>query len=513
MLWRPPIWAGSVASLWRTQAFLAVAVAGAEAGIGYWLRAIATLDSASAGRIRLWVAGLAVLLALRVVFSWRRDLVREQAALAAGAEFHRQLWSASLAPPVAAENSWLSREGREWIEGGTRAAAEMRTAVVTLVVLLPLLMWLAPWLALAVAACAGALGWVAQRRSRAGKAIAEQEASDARGCAESEDWSWRAMPEAAGSEIGKRISERFGLVGADHARRRLQRSRTLLGWGAIGEAAAHVGGWVLAVASLAAWKLGWLAPGNLAGFLGLSLLAYRPVREAGRLLPLLQRADRIWDRLQVQLSRAPAPAPSGNGLVVEELEAGWSPAQPVVRGVHLRLEPGDIAVAEGSNGCGKSTFLAALAGHCPHRALVARIPSRRWMAQEPVLPPLAPRDWIATPHPRALAILFPDGLPANLAWDQPIPHGGHDLSRGQRARLALLHIASSSANLWLLDEPLSALPADQRQVILRGLLELRGPAAVLVAEPVMPRGLEVAEVLWEPTPGSPGPRITRVRPA
>ncbi len=512
MIWRPPIWAGSVHSLWRFQALFALCAAGAEAGIGFWLRQIPTLSERTAHEARLWMAGLGFLLAARVVFSWRRDLWREKAALRSGTEFHHGLWTQASTPPLCEDPSWLAREGREGIEAGTRAAAEMRTAVVTLLVLLPVLIWLAPWLAVSVAASAFALGWVAQRRSTAGKLLADEDCRDARTETDAEEWGWRAMPEAVGSGIGPKVASVFQSRGSLHALRRSRRTASLLAWGATGEAAAHAGGWLLAAVSLAVWKLGWLPAGNLAGFLGVSLLAYRPIREAGKLMPHLQRAEQIWNRSR------PIPSPhsmetiSSNGdLELLDFEGGWDPSKPLFQGVCFHLRAGEIAVVTGPNGCGKSTLLAALAGICPHRFRRLHRPATQcWMAQEPVLPPLPLTDWLGTCNPKVVGLLFPQGLPENLDPQLPLVHGGHNLSRGQRARLALLAIASSKSGLWLLDEPVSALPADQRDQILTQLMELRGNASVILAEPVVPQGLRVEEILWE-EPGAKGLCIARVR--
>ena len=134
------------------------------------------------------------------------------------------------------------------------------------------------------------------------------------------------------------------------------------------------------------------------------------------------------------------------------------------------------------------------------------------MAQEPILPPIEPCRWIGTPDPRVLEILFPDGLPSNVDWDSPLARGGQNLSRGQRARIALLSIASEAGGTWLLDEPLSALPSDQRRRILTGLLELRGDAIVILAEPVIPDGLELESVLWISSERSGSLRILKARP-
>lgn len=512
MVWNPPSWAGPIAPSWRRHAVLAVLAALAEAWIGAWLRGVPGLADAGPGRIAAWIAFLGCGLAARVVLSWRRDAAREKAAQESGTFFHGRLWNASIVPPVGPDNSWLAREGREWMENGTRAAAELRTALVTMAVLLPMLVWLAPWLALAVALCAWGLGWVAQKRSRAGKLLAEMEREETARDADAEEWAWRAMPEAAASGLGQDVAAEATRRGQIFARSRLGRGRTLLAWGMAGESAAHAGGWLLAAASLAAWKAGWLPAGNLAGFLGVSLLAYRPVREAGRLLPQLQKAQQVWLRLEeLEASGRSRQATETDGpLEVVDLEAGWNPDDPVLHGVSFSVAPGSVVVATGSNGCGKSTLLAALSGSCPRVASRLGLPPQVvWMAQEPVLPPIPPAEWIGPPRGPGSELLFPNGVPTNLDWNEPIRKGGRELSRGERARLALLAACSRPEGLWLLDEPLSALPSDQRKRILSGILGARGKATVVLAEPTLPEGLAETRLLWAPAAGGRGPRIVQ----
>ncbi len=423
MLWRPPTWSGPVTPVWRRHAALAAAAAAAEAAIGSWLRQIPSLGSPDAGSAWIWIAGLGAGLGLRVVLSWRRDFAREEAALQAGSHFHRRLWEHA-SDGTTVDGSWLAREGREWIEGGTRAAAELRTAVVTMVVLVPLLVWFAPWLAAAVVACGWGLGWVAQRRARIGKTVAEQETLQARAEADEEEWAWRANPEATASGLGRKLSSRSVARQSAHTDSRTRRAARLLAWGAIGETAAHAGGWILAAVALAAWKGGWLGSGDLAAFLGLALLAYRPVREAGRLMPQLQRAQRVWESLPAKSSASLAISEGTPFLEVSGLRAGWDSEVPVLRDVTFRAAPGDILAALGANGCGKSTLLAVLAGNCQIGEGSVSIPSpRTWMAQEPVLPPLPLRDWIPHPSPAVLALLFPQGLPPGIDMETPLTRG------------------------------------------------------------------------------------------
>lgn len=52
-------------------------------------------------------------------------------------------------------------------------------------------------------------------------------------------------------------------------------------------------------------------------------------------------------------------------LAVEELQAGYEPGAPIVRGITLRIKPHEIIAVLGPNGAGKSTLIKAIAGLVP----------------------------------------------------------------------------------------------------------------------------------------------------
>jgi ABC-type transport system involved in cytochrome bd biosynthesis fused ATPase/permease subunit len=140
------------------------------------------------------------------------------------------------------------------------------------------------------------------------------------------------------------------------------------------------------------------------------------------------------------------------------------------------------------------------------------------MAQEPVLPPISPALWtgIGNPAPQAaeglLRIIFPDGLPGSLDWNEAIPEGGRRLSRGQRARLCLLAAASRPRDLWLLDEPYSALPPGEGLRILHEVLKSRNGATAILALPSLDGNFREMDRLWEPTGDQRGPTLSLVEP-
>lgn len=199
---------------------------------------------------------------------------------------------------------------------------------------------------------------------------------------------------------------------------------------------------------------------------------------------------------------APAPGPPPGpmrGPVLQLQGVGCRLAGPRggFAGIDLQVEPGQRIGLWGPNGCGKSTLLAVCAGarrpdegrvRLAGRALYARgdqdldhglamlapqfpeyLFCRPTVAQEIALDP-------------ALAGVEPRGFLASLGLPQDL-HGRnpHDLSSGQRRRLAVGMVVRSGRPLLLLDEPTAALDRRGRDLVLQALAEAPAGAAAVVA--------------------------------
>jgi energy-coupling factor transport system ATP-binding protein len=166
-------------------------------------------------------------------------------------------------------------------------------------------------------------------------------------------------------------------------------------------------------------------------------------------------------------------------------------------GLELAVRPGERWGLIGDNGCGKSTLLAACAGARRIERGEITLAGRRLYAGgrldldhgQALLAPQFPeyiftRSTVAAeialdpaladlPSGEFLAAL---GLAPELAASNP-----HDLSSGQRRRLALGLVLHSGRSVLLLDEPTAALDADGRDLILQMLRELPARTALLIA--------------------------------
>lgn len=163
----------------------------------------------------------------------------------------------------------------------------------------------------------------------------------------------------------------------------------------------------------------------------------------------------------------------------------------------LLVRAGERVGITGSNGCGKSSFLAACVGLQRPRAGTVDLAGGRLYRRRArdlahgcaALAPQFPEYMFTAPTVRReiavdpvlaaadpAALLDRLGLPAACLEANP-----HALSTGQRRRLALGLVLGSGRPLLVLDEPTAALDRAGRRRVLRLLEEVDDRAAVLIA--------------------------------
>lgn len=165
-------------------------------------------------------------------------------------------------------------------------------------------------------------------------------------------------------------------------------------------------------------------------------------------------------------------------LVLEAVEIARG-GRTLVSDLSFRLEPGQLALATGPNGSGKTSLLRAIAGLALPAAGEIRLSGRSISKLEPeqrghiiyqahldgLKKDLTVRENILfNSHIRGISKPI-SGVLTDLDLDGYENRSLRQLSAGQKRRVALAVLKLSGAALWLLDEPLTNLdPAGRRLV-------------------------------------------------
>ena len=225
----------------------------------------------------------------------------------------------------------------------------------------------------------------------------------------------------------------------------------------------------------------------------------------------LSAARQVFEVLEMPVPahgrRTDVPDPTVSGISIEDLRVEYpGRGGPVLDGISLAVEPGEVLAITGPSGCGKSTLLAVLLGfvgahggsvHVGGVDLATLDPEAwraraSWMPQRPHLFAASIAENIRLARPDAtteqvwaavaaaglgdVVATRPDGLDAMLG------DRGVGLSVGERQRVALARAFLRDAPLLLLDEPTANLDGATEQDVLAALERLvRGRTVILVA--------------------------------
>lgn len=183
-------------------------------------------------------------------------------------------------------------------------------------------------------------------------------------------------------------------------------------------------------------------------------------------------------------SASEPPATGGAWLVETRQVVKRYGRLEAVRGVSMRLVPGQIVGLLGPNGSGKSTLLKLIAGLLRPDAGEVRVMGRQpgvqtkaWVAFQPEIDHLY--AWMPVRRVMDLAAaVVPDWdegrareLLRLLHLEEHRQTPVKALSRGMRARLKLAVTMARTAPVVLLDEPLSGIDPPSRSRIIRALIE------------------------------------------
>jgi ATP-binding cassette, subfamily B, bacterial len=269
-----------------------------------------------------------------------------------------------------------------------------------------------------------------------------------------------------------------------------------------------VGGWMAAH--------GHITLGTFVAFSTYLAQLTGPVRMLTMLLTVGQQAragvERVFEIIDTEplISDAPdaheLPADAPATVEFENVTFGYDAQRPVLRGLDLRIEPGEVMAVVGASGSGKSTVSLLLPRFYDATSGAVRVGGHdvRELTRDSLRAAIGmvPED----------SFLFSDTVRANISYGQPdateaqllaatraaqaeefvlaLPHGydtvvgeqGLTLSGGQRQRIALARAILSDPRLLLLDDATSAVDAQVEAEIheaLRGVMA--GRTTLLIA--------------------------------
>jgi ATP-binding cassette subfamily B protein/subfamily B ATP-binding cassette protein MsbA len=261
---------------------------------------------------------------------------------------------------------------------------------------------------------------------------------------------------------------------------------------------------VVWVASLQVMQ-GRMSVGDILVFLAYLGMLYQPMNTFSQSASVIQSARaqlrRVFEIVDAvpEITDRPGAKDVGavRGLVeFRAVSFHYSPEQPVLRGINLEVEPGQVVAIVGKTGAGKTTMASLLLrfydptggailldGHDFRDLRLAQL--RRQVSvvlQDPILFAATIGENIAYGRPgatlkqiqeaacRAQADEFIRVLPQG--YDTMLGERGVNLSGGQRQRLSIARAFLKDAPILILDEPTSALDSQTEQALLACLREL-----------------------------------------
>lgn len=358
----------------------------------------------------------------------------------------------------------------------------------------------------------------------------------------------QSIPLLRGFGAAEQVGAQLDVRAEELRARTMSQLRVSLVESALSALAVHVGVVAAVLAALGAVVTGSATATTAVLVLMLARECFRPVSELGQHWHAGYLGLTAVDGLDRLLSAEPAvtgegsrtaPAPAGPSVELAGVSYRYPGADTGVRGIDLRIAPGETVAVLGPSGAGKSTLARLLErGADPDSGTVSidgtdlrgytRHALRRSVVvvpQDPVLFAWTVRENLRLYRPEAsdaevaaaaaaadahdLIGALPDGYDTVLAED------GQQLSGGQRQRIAIARALLADAPVLVLDEVTSALDADTERRVIDGIFDhARERTTVVIAHRLsaaercsrwirVERGQVAATGAGAPTPATP----------
>jgi subfamily B ATP-binding cassette protein MsbA len=258
---------------------------------------------------------------------------------------------------------------------------------------------------------------------------------------------------------------------------------------------------------------GQLTAGALVVFLLYLGKMYKPMRDLSKMTDTISKAvigaERIKELISLEDRVRDLPhartAPRFKGRIeFDRVNFGYYDAQPVLKDVSLRIEPGQYVALVGPTGAGKSSIIGliprfydpfsgrlAIDGEDTRNFTLRSLREQiSFVLQETILfhapiwqniaygKPEASRDEIIRAARLANAHEFIERMPEG--YDTMVGERGVTLSGGQRQRIAIARAIIRNSPILILDEPTSGLDSSSEKLVLEALGRLTADKTVIV---------------------------------
>jgi ATP-binding cassette, subfamily B, bacterial len=250
---------------------------------------------------------------------------------------------------------------------------------------------------------------------------------------------------------------------------------------------------------------GDLSLGLLLVFLSYLNSLYKPMRQLSKLAYISSRglasAERVSEILEAEpdVTDAPGAEPVGpvtGGVSFEGVDFGYVEGEPVLHGIDLDVQSGELVAIVGPTGAGKSTLVSLIPRfYDPQRGRVLidgrdirgiRLRSLRSriavVPQEPILfegtifeniaygRPAATEEDVLRAARASIVDDFVERLPDG--YETMLGEAGATLSGGERQRLSIARALVRDAPILILDEPTSSLDPRSERLLVEALQNL-----------------------------------------
>jgi subfamily B ATP-binding cassette protein MsbA len=262
-------------------------------------------------------------------------------------------------------------------------------------------------------------------------------------------------------------------------------------------------------------QIGAMTVGTFGTFAYALFRCYEPVKSIGGVYQQFERAHgataQVFDFLQreEEVSERPGArplAPFSRQVEFDDVGFWYDPAAPVLRGIQLRVQAGEVVAIVGSSGAGKTTLVSLLPRF--HEVTSGALRIDGVDVREATLRSLREQMAIVTQE----TILFNDTVWNNICYGRPdmsedcvfaaaqaalahdfimaLPKGyrtelgdrGERLSGGQRQRLAIARALLKDSPILILDEATSDLDSESELLVQKALANLLvGRTAFVIA--------------------------------